>query len=133
MPWQYCRLLYHQRTKMGYQNRHAKDVPDEITVVDRHGCYNLGHMVIQVPSINKHTLFFTLAEIQLYTSSDTTKRKRYSRNFMYSFIINKKQYYKDLYLLAVKNIYDFPIKTLHFFCKERGRTEFHYVCINFHK
>jgi hypothetical protein len=32
-----------------------KDVPDETTVVDRQGCYNLGHMVIPAPIINKLT------------------------------------------------------------------------------
>jgi hypothetical protein len=30
-----------------------KDVPDETTIVDRQGCYNLGHMVIPAPSMNK--------------------------------------------------------------------------------
>jgi hypothetical protein len=33
--------------------RHEKDVPDVTTVADRQGCYNLGHMVIPAPSINK--------------------------------------------------------------------------------
>jgi hypothetical protein len=35
--------------------RLEKDVPDETTVVDRQGCYNLGPMVIPAPSINKLT------------------------------------------------------------------------------
>jgi hypothetical protein len=30
-----------------------KDVPDVTTLVDRHGCYILGQMVIPAPSINK--------------------------------------------------------------------------------
>jgi hypothetical protein len=39
---------------MGYQKiLLEKDVPDVTTVVDQQGCYNLGHMVIPAPSINK--------------------------------------------------------------------------------